>query len=149
MDAAENKRKNRYPKEWVSTCKYQSGSGGLLFLSIYFSFMDWSLLWGGGGEAGLQNGRGASEVFTPTKRGPDGTSFRDWSLITGRGGATKREGGGACEVLPPRKGGSEKVLAMLKGGHNKFWGSNYAVAGSFSHIVEGARKSFHSLKGGA
>ena len=25
-------------------------------------------------------------------------------------------------------GGSEKVLAMLKGGHNKFWGSFYAVA---------------------
>ena len=43
----------------------------------------------------------------------------------------------------------EKVLAMLKGGgHNKCWGSRpiYAVAGSFSHIVEGARKSFHSLK---
>ena len=28
-------------------------------------------------------------------------SVRDWSLITGKGGgATKREGGGACEVLP-------------------------------------------------
>ena len=40
-------------------------------------------------------------------------------------------------------GGTEKVLAMLKGGgggHTKFWGSIYAVAGSFSHIVEGARK---------
>ena len=35
-------------------------------------------------------------------------------------------GGGACEVLPLRKGGAEK--AMLKGGHNKFWGSFYAVA---------------------
>ena len=49
------------------------------------------------------------------------------------GGATKREGGrGAREVLPLRKGGAEKVLAMLKGGggggHNKFWGSFYAVA---------------------
>ena len=32
-------------------------------------------------------------------------------------------GGGACEVLPLRKGGAEKVLAMLKGGHKKFWGS--------------------------
>ena len=33
------------------------------------------------------------------------------------GGATKREGG-ACEVLPLRKGGgAEKDLAMLKGGH--------------------------------
>ena len=27
-----------------------------------------------------------------------------------------------------RGGGGEKVLAMLKGGHNKFWGSFYAVA---------------------
>ena len=32
------------------------------------------------------------------------------------GGATKREGGGAREVLPLRKGGAEKVLAMLKRG---------------------------------
>ena len=37
-------------------------------------------------------------------------------------------GGGACEVLPLRKGGAEKVLAMLEGGHNKFWGSFYVVA---------------------
>ena len=40
----------------------------------------------------------------------------------------KTGGGGACEVLPLRKGGAEKVLAMLKGGHKKFWGSFYAVA---------------------
>ena len=54
--------------------------------------------------------------------------FRDWSLITGRGGgATKREAG-AREVLPRRKRGAENVLAMLKGGHNKFWGSFYAEA---------------------
>ena len=51
----------------------------------------------------------------------------------GGGGATKWEGGGgeAREVLPLRKWGVEKVLAMLKGGgrgHNKFWGSFYAVA---------------------
>ena len=44
------------------------------------------------------------------------------------GGATKREGGGACEVLPLRKGGVENVLAMLKGGHKKFWDSFYVVA---------------------
>ena len=37
-------------------------------------------------------------------------------------------GGGAREVSPLRKGGAEKVLAMLKGGHNKFWGSFYTVA---------------------
>ena len=45
------------------------------------------------------------------------------------GGATKCEGG-ACEVLPLRKGGGrvEKVQDMLKGGHTKFWGSFYSVA---------------------
>ena len=31
-------------------------------------------------------------------------------------------------MLPLRKGGAEKVLAMLKGGHTKFYGSFYAVA---------------------
>ena len=66
--------------------------------------------------------------FTPTK-----------GLVTnyGEGGATKREGG-AREVLPLRKGVAEKVLAILKGGHKKFWGSFYAVALSFSHIEGGA-----------
>ena len=50
--------------------------------------------------------------------------IRDWSLILGRGGY-KTGGGGACEVLPLRKrGGAEKVLAMLKGGGVSF----YAVA---------------------
>ena len=29
---------------------------------------------------------------------------------------------------PYEKGGAEKVLAMLKGGHKKFWGLFYAVA---------------------
>ena len=53
--------------------------------------------------------------------------IREWSLIMGRGGATKREGG-ANEVLPLRKWGAEKVLAILKGGHKKFWGRFYAVA---------------------
>ena len=37
-------------------------------------------------------------------------------------------GGRASEVLPLRKGGAEKVLAMLKGGHKQFWGSFYAIA---------------------
>ena len=37
-------------------------------------------------------------------------------------------------------GGAEKVLTMLKGGHNKFWGSFYAVARSFSHIERGHKR---------
>ena len=52
--------------------------------------------------------------------------IRDWSSITGRGGgATKRKGGGGHVKFNPHKkgGGAEKVLNMLKGRHNKFWGS--------------------------
>ena len=69
-----------------------------------------------------------------------GRALRDWSLITGRGGYTT--GGGAREVLPLRKRGPQKVLAMLimKGGHKMFWGSFYAVALGFSHIVGGCEK---------
>ena len=58
--------------------------------------------------------------------------YTNWSLITGRGG-------GGSEVLSLRKWGVKKVLAMLKGRHNKFWGSFWAVARSFSHIEEGAQ----------
>ena len=43
-------------------------------------------------------------------------SLGDWSLITRRG--AYKTGGGACEVLPLRKG-AENVLAMLKGGGTK------------------------------
>ena len=56
------------------------------------------------------------------------TNIRDWSLVTWKGGGGYKTGGGACEVLPLRKRGVEKVLAMLKGGHNEFWGSFYVIA---------------------
>ena len=37
------------------------------------------------------------------------------------GGLQKGRGGGACEVLPLRKGGrADKALAMLNGGHKSF-----------------------------
>ena len=36
-------------------------------------------------------------------------------------------GGGACGVLSLRKEVLGKVLAMLKGGHSKFWGSFHVV----------------------
>ena len=40
------------------------------------------------------------------------------------GGRGYKTGGGACEVLPLRKGGADKGLAMLKGGGaQQFWGS--------------------------
>ena len=58
------------------------------------------------------------------------TNIRDWSLIMGRGGY-KTGGGGHVKFYPYEKGGggvAEKVLAILKGGHKKFWGSFYAVA---------------------
>ena len=52
--------------------------------------------------------------------------LREWSLITGRGGATKMEGGGQVKCSPLKKGGGG-ILAMLKGGHKRFWGSFYPV----------------------
>ena len=58
-------------------------------------------------------------VWDPNNTGVHCVRVRNWSLITGRGGSYKT-GGGGCEVLPLRKGGAEKVLAMLKGGYNKF-----------------------------
>ena len=48
------------------------------------------------------------------------TNYGEGGLQNGRGEA--------CEVLPLRKGGAEKVLAILKGGHIQFWGRFYMVA---------------------
>ena len=46
----------------------------------------------------------------------------------GRGGGYKTGGGGTGSFTLTKRGGAEKVLATLKGGHKKFWGSFYAVA---------------------
>ena len=55
--------------------------------------------------------------------------LRDWSLITGRGGGLQKWEGAHVKFYPYEKGGrAQNVLAMLKGGHNKFWGSFYVVA---------------------
>ena len=45
-------------------------------------------------------------------------------LVTyyGEGGGYKTGGGGHVKFYPYEKGGAEKVLAVLKGGHKKFWG---------------------------
>ena len=53
--------------------------------------------------------------------------LRDWSLITGRGGLQNGRGG-HVKFYPYEKGGAEKVLAMLKGGHKKNLGRFYVVA---------------------
>ena len=55
-----------------------------------------------------------------------GLEFRDWSLITGRGGY-KTGGGGAC-FTPTKRGGGKSFSHAEGGGHDKFWGSFYAVA---------------------
>ena len=52
------------------------------------------------------------------------------------------------KFYPHEKGGGDEVLATLKEGHEHFWGSIYAVAGSSSHIVERACKVSTFLKGG-
>ena len=40
---------------------------------------------------------------------------------------TGEGGGGHVKFYPYEKGGPTVFLAMLKEGHNKFWGSFYAV----------------------
>ena len=51
------------------------------------------------------------------------------------------------KINPYEKGGgAAESLAMLKWGHNMFWGSFYMVAWSFRHIEGGDVKCFHSLK---
>ena len=52
-------------------------------------------------------------------------------LVTnyGEGGGLQNGRGGHVKFCPYEKGGgAEKVLAMLKGGHKKFWGHFYVVA---------------------
>ena len=48
------------------------------------------------------------------------TNYGEGGLQNGRGGHVK--------FYPYENGGAEKVLVILKGGHNKFWGRFYVVA---------------------
>ena len=55
--------------------------------------------------------------------------LRDWSLITGRGGGLQNGRGGTLRFTPTKRGGGGKSFSHAEGGgHNKFWGSFYAVA---------------------
>ena len=76
--------------------------------------------------------------------------IRDWSLITGRGGGDTKREGGACQVLPLRKGGggAEKVLAMLKGGGTNNFEVVLTQELEVSAIVMGACKKFPTFKKG-
>ena len=72
--------------------------------------------------------RGISALVTfLTHHGSRLNIQRNWSLITGRGQATKREG--HVKFYPYEKWGggggwkSFSHIPVLKGGHNKFWGS--------------------------
>ena len=49
-------------------------------------------------------------------------TVRDWSLIMGRGATKQQGGGGACEVLPLRKGGGVKGFSHAEGGTQKVLG---------------------------
>ena len=52
--------------------------------------------------------------------------LREWSLITARGateqegGRTTEQAGGQVKFYPYKNRRAENILAMLKGGHNKF-----------------------------
>ena len=72
-------------------------------------------------------GRVYMHVTVPVRWHTAESVLRDWSLITGRGGY-KTGGGWHVKFYPYEKGGAENVLAILKGGHKRFWGSFYAVA---------------------
>ena len=83
-----------------------------------------------------------------TSRGQLACQYLYWAghLLLGGGGATKLEGGGHMMFYPNENGGwAEKVLAMLEGGHKKFWGSFYMVARSFSHIEWGGVQKVSTL----
>ena len=78
--------------------------------------------------------RSLRELRWPLSVSAKWTASKTKGLVTnygeGGGGLQNGRGVGAREVLPLRRGGggAQKVLAMLKGGHKKFWGSFYAVA---------------------
>ena len=57
-------------------------------------------------------------------------------------------GGGACEVLPIRKGGGQKVLAMLKGATKSFEVVLTQKLEVLAIVMGGSIKSFQPLKGG-
>ena len=80
--------------------------------------------------------------------------FRDWSLITRRGGGGGLQNGrGQVKFNTYEKGGgADFFFAMLKRGHERFWGGFYAVALAIlmggGGGGGGGAKSFRPQKGG-
>ena len=56
------------------------------------------------------------------------SSFECLGLVTNHGKVGTRKREGMKSFTPTKKEGWGEVLAMLKGGHTKFWGSSYTVA---------------------
>ena len=74
--------------------------------------------------------------------------LHDKGLVTNYGEGGYQQEGGHVKFYPYEKGGAKKVLAMLTGVHNKFWGRFYTLALGFSHIEGGGRKKFPLFKRG-
>ena len=67
----------------------------------------------------------------PVRAGvPPSMQIRDWSLITGKGGGLQNGRGGMLSLTPTKRVRGAKSFSHAEGGggHNKFWGSFYAVA---------------------
>ena len=84
--------------------------------------------WGERGRMGSwEEGRGVWGISrkgtrSDGERGGWAEGIREWSSMTGRGGGLQNgRGGGQVNFYSYKKGGGG--LAMLNGGHDKFWGS--------------------------
>ena len=71
--------------------------------------------------------------------------LRDRLKLRGGTGVLQNGRWGHVKFYPYEKGGGGILLAMLKVGHNKFWGSSYAVPQIFSHIEGGGGQQVSTL----
>ena len=96
------------------------------------------------GETSVRRGPSLKVVLYKESKGLV-TNYGEGELQNGRGGIK----GGHVKFCPYEKGGRQGFSHAEGGGggHNKFWGSFYVVAQSFSHI-EGRVQKDPTLKGG-